>query len=212
MRHSIFPILVLLVTAGAATFSQAQTETPAKTQPPTDSQPQAESQAQESSHKMFDFSAGNAGQWQIVNDGVMGGLSSSKAAMIEGGRMRFSGTLSLENNGGFASVRSKTKPLGLKPGDAIKIRAKGDGRKYTFNLYVPTRQIAFSYQKDFETKANEWTEITLPLSEFQAKSFGQSVDQPLDPTQINSVGVLLGDKKEGAFEIAIDWIKVASEN
>ena len=135
---------------------------------------------------------------------------SSKVTMIEGDKMQFSGTLSLANNGGFASVRSKKKALGLKAGDSIKLRVKGDGRKYTFNLYIPTQQVAFSYQKDFETKANEWTEVKIPLSDFQAKSFGQSVDQPLDPTKVNSVGVLLGDKKEGAFEIVIDWMKVAS--
>ena len=118
---------------------------------------------------------------------------------------------SLKNNGGFASVRSEVKPLGFKTGDSIELRVKGDGRKYTLNLYVPTQQVAFSFQKDFETKAGQWTDVKLPLAEFQAKSFGRTVIQKLDPAKVKSVGVLLGDKKEGEFEIVIDWIKVASE-
>lgn len=161
---------------------------------------------------MFDFADADAEQWQIINDGVMGGLSSGKAEMKDDEHMRFSGKLSLENNGGFASVRSKPKELDLNTGDSIKLRVKGDGRKYTFNLYVPTKQIAFSYQNDFETKADQWIEITLPLEKFQATSFGRPVsDQPLDPSDVNSVGILLGDKKAGPFELVVDWIKVTAE-
>ena len=43
--------------------------------------------------------------WRSINDGVMGGLSSG-GMRLEDGIAVFSGTLSLENNGGFSSVRS----------------------------------------------------------------------------------------------------------
>jgi len=46
----------------------------------------------------------------IVNDGVMGGVSQSGLRHDPQG-MIFEGQVSLENNGGFASMRS---PLGLK--------------------------------------------------------------------------------------------------
>jgi monofunctional biosynthetic peptidoglycan transglycosylase len=69
--------------------------------------------------------------------------------------MGFFGTLSLENNGGFASVRSRRTALGLKSDDTLVIRVKGDGREYLLNLYVPTLQIAYSYRAAIPTRAGE---------------------------------------------------------
>jgi monofunctional biosynthetic peptidoglycan transglycosylase len=126
------------------------------------------------------------------------------------GVMRFAGNLSLENNGGFASVRSRPEgSLGLKPGQTIVLRAKGDGRRYTFNLYTPDRRTAFSYQLEFETTAGRWTEIRLPVDKFVARSYGRTMPgMRLTPSQAQSVGILLGDKKPGPFEILVDWINV----
>ena len=164
---------------------------------------------------LFEFrEVSDAVNWQIVNDGVMGGRSSSQAAMVKAdageGAMRFSGNLSLENNGGFASVRSRPSgSLGLDAGETIVLRVKGDGRRYTFNLYTPDRRTAFSYQMDFDTQAGKWTEIKLPVDKFVAHSFGRPMpNMKLTPSQVHSVGVLLGDKKPGPFEILIDWIHV----
>lgn len=176
--------------------------------------PSSAATAQVNERVVFDFTDRNsAAQWQIVNDGVMGGRSTSQAVVNDNGQLRFSGTLSLENNGGFASVRSRSRQLNLKSGDQVVLRVFGDGRKYTFNLYVPQRRMAFSYRVEFKTEANKWMEIKLPLDQFVATSFGRVVRSQLDPTQVNSVGILLGDKKAGPFEILVDWIKVeSSEN
>lgn len=158
---------------------------------------------------LFDFTnSADATKWQIVNDGVMGGRSSGRAEITGQDEMRFTGSLSLANNGGFASVRSRPAKLSLQSGDAIEIRVRGDGRKYTFNLYVPSRRMAFSHRVTFQTKANEWTVIRLPLDRFVATSFGRTVRANLNPPEVNSVGILLGDKKPGRFEILVDWIKV----
>ncbi len=45
-------------------------------------------------------------KWRIVNDAVMGGLSSSTVSINNEGKILFSGNVSLDNNGGFASLRS----------------------------------------------------------------------------------------------------------
>jgi NADH dehydrogenase [ubiquinone] 1 alpha subcomplex assembly factor 1 len=166
--------------------------------------------AEEPVRLIFDFDAPAAtSQWQIVNDGVMGGRSSSRTAVASEGQMQFSGTLSLENNGGFASMRSRASKLELVAGQTIVMRIRGDGRQYTLNLYVPGRRTAFSYQADFATKAGEWVDVRIPLDRFVAKSFGQAVKgMNLDPTQVESIGILLGDKKTGDFQIDIDWIGV----
>ena len=159
---------------------------------------------------LFDFNTpDSARQWQTVNDGVMGGRSDGKFRITKDKSMQFFGTLSLENNGGFASVRSRRIKLDLKQDDSLLFKVRGDGRRYSFNLYVPRPLIAFSYRASFQTKKDEWIEVSLPLEKFVATSFGRVVrNQKLDPREVNRLGILLGDKKAGKFNLEIDWIKV----
>lgn len=149
-----------------------------------------------------------ARQWQTVNDGVMGGRSDGRLKINESARMEFYGTLSLANNGGFASVRSRGANLGLTKGDSIVARVRGDGREYSLNLYTPRRRTAYSYRSKFKTKKDEWIEVRLPLEEFAATWFGRVIpNQALDPTEVTGLGILLGDKKAGPFKLEVDWIK-----
>ena len=159
---------------------------------------------------LFSFDNSDAAaQWQTTNDGVMGGRSDGRFRINEDKNMEFFGTLSLENNGGFASVRARGSNLGLEKGDSIVARVRGDGREYSLNLYTPTRRMAFSYRAKFGTQKDEWIEVRIPLDEFVATSFGRVVrNQALDPAEVNGLGILLGDKKAGPFELEIDWIKV----
>lgn len=147
-------------------------------------------------------------KWQSVNDGVMGGLSEGSVKVNKDNQLVFHGTLSLENNGGFASIRSLPTELNLKKNETIFLRVKGDGRKYFFNLHVPSPQIAFSYRSEFETRKDEWIEIKLPLDQFYATSFGRKVNVKLDASKVHTVGFLLADKKTGVFQLQVDWIKV----
>jgi monofunctional biosynthetic peptidoglycan transglycosylase len=159
---------------------------------------------------LFSFENSDAAaQWQTTNDGVMGGRSDGRFKINDDKNMQFFGTLSLENNGGFASVRARGSNLGLEEGDSIVARVRGDGREYSLNLYTPTRRMAFSYRAKFRTRKDEWTEVRIPLEKFVATSFGRVVsNQPLDPSEVNGLGILLGDKKAGPFKLEIDWIKV----
>lgn len=161
---------------------------------------------------LFSFEKVDAArQWQTVNDGVMGGRSDGRFKINQRERMEFYGTLSLANNGGFASVRSRGANLGLTEGGSIVARVRGDGREYSLNLYTPRRRTAYSYRSKFQTKKDEWVEVRLPLDEFAATWFGRVVpNQALDPTKVNGLGILLGDKKAGPFKLEIDWIKVIS--
>ncbi|TWT51680.1 CIA30 family protein [Allorhodopirellula solitaria] len=160
---------------------------------------------------LFDFGADDSPRgWRIVNDGVMGGRSTSKFSVVDEGVARFAGQLSLENNGGFASVRSAPKDLGLQSDQTISLRVRGDGRRYTLCLYAPDRRTAFSFQSEFDTVKNEWIEARLPIAKFVANSYGRKVPGvSIDPRTINSLGILLGDKQAGPFELQVDWIKVA---
>src|SRR5215213_57978 len=76
--------------------------------------------ADDTPQTLFDFTGADAAKdWQTVNDGVMGGVSEGKFKITDKKTLEFFGTLSLENNGGFASVRTKAKKLGLAKGDAL---------------------------------------------------------------------------------------------
>lgn len=165
--------------------------------------------AEDTERVLFSFAQADAAeQWQCVNDGVMGGRSEGRVKFADSGHMEFYGNLSLANNGGFASVRSGRSNLGLADGDSIVVRVRGNGRKYSLNLYTPNRRTAFSYRADFQTRKNEWIEVRVPLDKFVATSFGRVLpDVMLEPAKVNGLGILLGDKKEGPFKLEVAWIK-----
>ena len=149
----------------------------------------------------------SAKQWQSVNDGVMGGRSDGRFRISEDKTMEFFGTLSLENNGGFASVRARGGNLALKQDDVIVARIRGDGREYNINLY--SQRNRYSYRQSFKTKEGEWIEVEFPLDKFSATWRGQRFpNEKLDPTTLTGLGFLLGDKKPGPFKLEVEWIKV----
>ncbi len=170
----------------------------------------AKGETLQATRSLFTFKEKDAArQWQAVNDGVMGGRSDGRFQINGEGNLEFFGTLSLANNGGFASVRSRATSLNLKSGDSIVMKVRGDGREYTLNLYTSSRRTAFSYRVTFPTTRDEWTEIRVPLSKFVATSFGRVVsNQPLQPSEVSGLGVLLGDKKAGPFKLEIESISV----
>jgi NADH dehydrogenase [ubiquinone] 1 alpha subcomplex assembly factor 1 len=167
--------------------------------------------AQDTIVPLFDFASPNAAQkWQAVNDGVMGGVSEGRFKITDDETLQFSGTLSLENNGGFASVRTKPAELNIKAGDVIVVRVKGDGREYVLNLYTKSRQMAFSYRAPLPTTKDEWTEVAVPLKEFIPTAFGRRVQGmgQVEPSQINGMGFMLSDKKPGPFTMQVDSVSV----
>jgi NADH dehydrogenase [ubiquinone] 1 alpha subcomplex assembly factor 1 len=160
---------------------------------------------------LFAFgSPDTAADWQAVNDGVMGGVSDGRFRITERQTLEFSGTLSLENNGGFASVRSRPRTLGLQAGDTLVARVRGDGRDYQFNLYASGRARALSYRAPVQTRSGEWIEVAVPLDRFEATSFGRVLRgaNPMDPRSVTSIGFLLADKTPGPFMLEVAWIKV----
>jgi len=166
--------------------------------------------AEDKQKPLFDFSKPDAMKaWQTVNDGVMGGISEGKVRMTKDKTLEFFGNLSLENNGGFASTRTRAGKLDLSQYDALVSKVRGDGRTYYFNIHVPTQQIAFSYRAKFTTEKDKWQEIRIPLKDFKATSFGEEVSDaaPLDPKNIQAIGFLLSDKKAGPFKLEVEWIK-----
>lgn len=154
--------------------------------------------------------AGEVAGWTTVNDPVMGGKSTSNVTFGDGGLV-FSGDISLENNGGFASARSPQDPeIGRKAAGAkvIGVRAVGDGKTYL--LKVGTAGQPWSYVHRFATEAGVQRAYELPTEGFEP--VGQRLDpapdapQALDPSTVDTVSLYILDKQQGPFTIAVSGI------
>jgi monofunctional biosynthetic peptidoglycan transglycosylase len=166
---------------------------------------------EEAIRPLLKFDEANAArQWQAVNDGVMGGISDGQFKITDDKTLEFFGTLSLENNGGFASVRTKPTDLDIQAGDTIVVRVKGDGRDYLLTIYTKSRRIAFSYRAPLPTTRGEWKEVAIPLSDFIPTAFGRRIPDmgPVDPDQVNGLGFMLSDKQAGPFQMQVEWVRV----
>lgn len=156
-----------------------------------------------------DFSNLASQQWIITNDGVMGGKSSSQFQINKDGNGVFLGTVSLQNNGGFASVKNH-EPLNLDGYRSVRLSVLGDGNRYSFRLQTGSGSSVhpWSYELRFETKDGEWTDIELPLDSFVATYRGRTPDDvpPLDQSKIQRYGFLISDEQEGSFRLEIDKI------
>jgi hypothetical protein len=163
---------------------------------------------------LIEFQGESPGTWRVVNDGVMGGLSQSRIVRTERGTGLFSGELSLENNGGFASVRASLPDLDLEEQSAVVLRVRGDGRRYQLRFRTDDRFDGMAYRAFFETEAGEWTTVRIPFDEFRATFRGRVFEnaEPLDPSGVRQVGLMLADKQPGDFALEIDWIKAESDD
>ena len=152
--------------------------------------------------------------WQIINDDVMGGVSQSEIIFNDTGTATFQGKISLENNGGFASTRSKSHSYRLGGYIGLHVRIQGDGKDYQLRVRTDNRFDGISYRYRFATQPETWMNIRVPFSEFVPVFRGriQSNVSPISPEQIQQVGFLISDKQAGKFRIEIDWIKAYKYN
>ncbi|MCC5024845.1 MAG: CIA30 family protein [Candidatus Synoicihabitans palmerolidicus] len=144
--------------------------------------------------------------WQIVNDGVMGGLSQSRLTWVGDGVARFSGELSLRNNGGFASIRSNGRLPDLKGHDAVVLRVKGDGRRFEMRVahrkWVAGTGLPGGVSDAERRMAGPHPALGWIL--WRGRTLRDA--PPIEAGQIRSIGIWLGDKKAGSFDLEIDWI------
>lgn len=147
-------------------------------------------------------------QWFTRNDDVMGGHSRSRVE-VQGGLLRFSGTTSLEDNGGFASIRARGA-FELRDATAMRLRVRGDGRVYQLRLSTDARHrdSRVSWRGDFETRANEWIEATVMFADMVPTWRGTVLDGPaLELSKVEEVGLLIADGQAGDFRLEVEWIR-----
>ena len=139
----------------------------------------------------------------IVNDGVMGGVSQSSLRQDEDG-MFFEGMVSLENNGGFASMRSSVRfPQGTQ---LIELIAKGDGKRYKLVLRTELAP-RVTYEADFIALPT-WQTYRFNLSQFKSTFRGRDVNAPaLSFSDVIDFGILISNNQAGSFAIQLKTLK-----
>ncbi len=150
-------------------------------------------------------------QWSIVNDTVMGGRSSAQASFDKNKHLQWTGNLSLENNGGFVSIRSEYLNLDWSQFDGVEVVLKGAGRDIQVSLQRRDRMIrAGGYRALVPTNRQGDTRVFIPFSAFQLKRFGRAIQGPPLRSGLKSIaqmGLLMADKREGPFEVTLKSIK-----
>ena len=160
---------------------------------------------------VFDFGENKEfGSWSIINDGVMGGLSSSKAT-LSGNSVLFSGNVSLKNNGGFVSLRSAMGNYDLSGFTHCEIRFKSDtSRIFELLIEKDTPYYLPKFRTKFVAKNQDWETLIIPLEDLEISRMGNTLQQGIDPNVlkgIQRIGFILADKQEGSFQLWIDYLK-----
>lgn len=147
-----------------------------------------------------------ANAWRSINDGVMGGHSSGGMMQIDEG-LRFTGEISLENNGGFSSVRRSVEQ-DLSGAKNVRLEVRGDGRQYQFRIRLNNHFDGVAWRAMFTT-SDEWQTVEIALDEFIPVFRGRTVAEagPVVASQIQQIGFLLSDKNAGRFELDIRSIE-----
>jgi hypothetical protein len=133
----------------------------------------------------------------------MGGVSTSRLSPAAGA-MLFDGTVSLENNGGFASFRG---PVRFPAGSGVLLlTVRGDGRRYKLTLRLDDRAGTPQYQAAFVAPP-EWQTLRFKPDDFAASFRGRAVEAPaVRFADVQYVGLLISDQRAGAFRIEVKGI------
>ena len=142
--------------------------------------------------------------WYIQNDNVMGGQSQGSFEIVSD-ELIFSGNTNTDG-GGFSSIRTHPLQLNLSDRSGIRVKVKGDGRRYTWHLQTDARWRGRSvnYWADFNTSADEVASVDIPFTSFVPQFRGFKLNGPeLNTQQITQLGLYIYDKNDGPFELIL---------
>ncbi|MDB4752812.1 CIA30 family protein [Winogradskyella sp.] len=157
---------------------------------------------------IFDFNENSSlTNWNIVDDVVMGGRSDGNFRINNDGHGEFFGKVSIENNGGFSSIRYNFKKIDSHNYSKFVLRLKGDGKNYQFRVKDNTYN-RYSYISEFKT-TGEWQTVEIPYNKMYASFRGYRLDIPnFKGDQMQEIAFLISNKKQEEFRLFIDSISI----
>ena len=139
-------------------------------------------------------------QWQLVTDGVMGGISEGQLLADEIDDhpcVRLRGDVSLENNGGFIQATiNLSAALKKKLSEYSGLVFTVYGNDEDYNVHLRTKDLRLpwqSYRNTFHAKPG-WKTLYLPFSEFTP----YRVAKPLDVNDLTRIGIVAIGRKFSA--------------
>jgi NADH dehydrogenase [ubiquinone] 1 alpha subcomplex assembly factor 1 len=160
---------------------------------------------------MFDF--GNTGcencNWFVVVDGVMGGRSSAEL-VTRHNSMVLSGDISLENRGGFASIRTPYRDYDLSQFTHVVIRYRSTGQSFAFTLSNYRRFYLPRFKHILPNTNGVWSEVELTFENFKKTRFSDELGDGPTPSELERIirlGLISNDKVAGLFSLEVDYIK-----
>lgn len=163
---------------------------------------------------LVDFSdADEFARWEVVNDGVMGGLSKGHIEQVEGA-LSFTGTINT-NGGGFTSLRRPLPEGAMAGARALRIVYSGDARTYEVTLRSDARErgrrIAYRATLTPGESAEGWSVAVIDLARLETSLFGQQVDAPAFATEkAHSIGLIIADGIDGDFAMQLKRIEACA--
>ncbi len=139
-------------------------------------------------------------EWDIINDDVMGGVSTGKFFFTDS-CLTFSGKLSSKFNGGFSSMRTKER-ISLEGSTKISVKIMGDGNTYQLRI-KDSYYNYYSYAVEFKTKGVE-EQLEFDLSDFKPIFRGTYLDMKnFDKNKIDELTFMIVSKNEPDFKLQI---------
>jgi len=158
---------------------------------------------------IFDFTkTSDLSNWYVVNDGVMGGRSLGHLNLNDDGHAVFTGRVSLDNNGGFTSIRHQFPRQSFDNISYILLRLKGDGKSYQVRIKARKEEF-YSYTTQILT-SGDWETIKIPLDSLSPVFRGRQLNLPnFSYKHLEEIGILIGNKKAESFKLVIDSIELS---
>ncbi len=156
---------------------------------------------------LYDFTRPDACPWFAIDDVVMGGVSRS-TMRVENGRAVFTGVVSLDHGGGFASVRSHSALWDLRDYTGIELTLRGDGRRYKLRLKTDPGFDGVNWETAFVTDAGVRQKICFPFGDLVPVYRGKPVSgtPPFDPGRVATFGLLISDRQSGPFRLELEAV------
>lgn len=158
----------------------------------------------------FGTIANRTSNWSILSDNVMGGVSEGQ---IEYGKtsVTLKGNVSLENRGGFVSIKSNFGKIDLSSFKVVKITFRSTNQKYAFTLENSRRWYEPAYKYEFMAKEkNKWETVSMNLDNFMEEVIGRPTGKKADKSITESIlriGISTNEKREGPFQLEIESIE-----
>jgi len=123
--------------------------------------------------------------------------------------LKFNGSISFENNGGFASFRNRYGKYNLEDVSTVEIKYRSVGQIMALSLepndmfYEPTYRILL------EDTNSAWKTVEMDINQFVECVLGEPTGNKITPAilpNIKRIGFINAAKKEGDFEIEIKYL------